>query len=34
MTDKRGTMETVNDKTSVGGGQGTETERVLTGSNT
>ena len=27
-------MGTVNDRTSVGGGQGTETERVLTGSNT
>ena len=34
MTDGRGTMGTVNDKTSVGGGQGTETEHVLTGSNT
>ena len=31
MTDGRGT---VNDRTSVGGGQGTKTERVLSGSNT
>ena len=29
MTDGRGTMGTVNDRTSVGGGQGTETEGVV-----
>ena len=29
MTDGRGTMGTVNDRTSVGGGQGTGTEGVV-----
>ena len=29
MTDGRGTMGTVNDRTNVGGGQGTETEGVV-----
>ena len=32
MTDRRGTGETVNDGTSVGGGRGTEMEVWLTGS--
>ena len=32
MTDGRGTMGTVNDRTSVGGGQGTKTGGLLKGS--